>query len=217
MNEQVVQERYRELLKQVEQWAQGFGGRLVLGEPVAEDDLALLPELLGVPPSEGGDVLAPGLREFWRMCASARVEVLRAEEDEPPEWTALPADFRVYSPDEVLECTRWVRISAGVAIGHRPITTAHLVPFAAAHRLPRDVQWCVTPSGEGQERPALVLNHMGELDWARFQDTRRFVWEETHAASGPVFGTFLDWLEAYVANVRVLPPEDLYPDGVTPP
>ncbi|QSQ17738.1 hypothetical protein [Myxococcus landrumensis] len=217
MSEQVVQARYRELLKQVEQWAQGFGGRLVLGEPVAEDDLALLPELLGVPPSEGGDVLAPGLKEFWRVCASARVEVLRAEDGEAPEWTALPADFRVYSPDEVLESTRWVRIPAGVAIGNRPITTEHLVPIAAAHRLPRDVQWCIAPSSGGQERPAFVRNHMDELGWARFQDTRRFVWEEARTASGPVFDTFLDWLESYVANVRALPPEDLYPDGVTPP
>ncbi|RKG56378.1 hypothetical protein D7X30_22620 [Corallococcus sp. AB011P] len=216
MSEQSVQPRYRALLADVEQWAKGFGGRLVLGPPVSEEDLELLPELLGGPPPAGGSALAPGLREFWRLHAFARVEVPRAEEGEQAVWTALPANFRVYSPDEVLESLALVRIPSGVTLDNRPITTSHLVPFAAAYLLPRDIQWCIATSGGDLKAPTLVLNHMGELAWACFQDTRRFVWEQRGHAPSHVFDTFLDWFESYVRDIRALAPERLYPDGVHP-
>ncbi|WP_426732810.1 hypothetical protein [Myxococcus faecalis] len=208
-----TQVHYQRLLADGEAWAKGFGGRLVLGPPVPEEDLALLPELLGTSASTGAP-LPSGLLDFWRLCGFARVEVLRAEDGEEAVWTALPADFRVYSPDEMLASLSLVRIPAGVTRDQHPITTAHLIPFAAAHRLPREVQWCIATNGGGLKAPVLVLNRMDALAWACLQDSGRFVWETTGQKPGPVFDHFLDWLEAYVRDVRDTAPEDLYPDGV---
>jgi hypothetical protein len=213
MSEQALRSRYRELLDEVAGWAKGFGGRLVLGEPVPDEDIDLVPELLGLQPSVGGSALPPGLREFWRLYAFARVEV-RRDWDEVDAWTPLPANFRVYSPDEVLEETRWVRIPSGVTSGSRPITTSHLFALAASDVLPRDAQWCVATSGGPLPVPAIVLNPMDELTWARVQDTGQCLWAEEKTAHGPVFGTFLDWLEHYVRHTCQLAPEALYPDGV---
>jgi hypothetical protein len=138
MSKRASQERFRELLNDVAGWAAGFGGRLVLGPPVPDEDIALLPELLGLPVPPGGEVLPDGLREFWGLCAFARVEVPDAEEDGG--WRTLPANFRVYSPDEVLDATRWVRIPDDVTLGNRRITTAHLFALAVSDVLPRDAQ-----------------------------------------------------------------------------
>ncbi|AKF85141.1 hypothetical protein SAMN05443572_11336 [Myxococcus fulvus] len=208
-----TQAHYRRLLAEVEAWAKGFGGRLVLGPPVSEEDLALLPELLGTSATSVAP-LPSGLLDFWRLCGFARVEVLRAEDDAEPVWTALPANFRVYSPDEVMASLSQVRIPAGVTRDRHPITTEHLIPFAAANRLPQDVQWCIATSGGGLKAPVLVRNHMDELAWACFQDSGRFVWETEGQRPGAVFDSFLDWLDAYARDVRDTAPEDLYPDGV---
>lgn len=213
MDSGVLQDHYRELLRNVAAWAEGFGGRLVLGEPVTDEDLDLMPELLGLPPP----ALPPGLRDFWKLHAFARVEVLRAEDDEEPAWTPLPANFRVYSPDEVLEATRQVHIPEGVELDNRRITTSHLFAIAACDVLPHDAQWCVTGEAGAQPGPAIVRNHMDELGWARFQDTGHLVWAEQQTPRGPLFASFQDWLEHYVRHTCQLAPEALYPDGVVAP
>ncbi|MCY1083358.1 hypothetical protein [Archangium lansingense] len=210
MSKRASQERFRELLNDVAGWAAGFGGRLVLGPPVPDEDIALLPELLGLPVPPGGEVLPDGLRDFWGLCAFARVEVPDAEEEGG--WRTLPANFRVYSPDEVLDATRWVRIPDDVTLGNRRITTAHLFALAVSDVLPRDAQWCVAAAQGSLPGPVIVHNHMDELQWARFQDTGRYVGE---GESAGVFASFLEWFEHYVRHVRALRPEALYPDGVT--
>ncbi|NVI96885.1 hypothetical protein HV824_01935 [Myxococcus sp. AM009] len=213
MHEQALQSRYWELLESVEAWAKGFGGRLVLGPPVPDEDIDLVPELLGLPSSNGRPVLPAGLREFWRRWAFARVEV--RDWDDGGAWTPLPANFRVYSPDDVLEETRWVRIPSDVTRDNRPLSTTHLYALAAGDVLPRDAQWCVAASGSALTSPAIVLNHMGELTWARLQDSGQFVWEAQQAAQSATFTTFLDWFEHYVRHTCKLAPDALYPDGVT--
>lgn len=213
MDELPPHRRYRELLKDVADWAEAFGGRLVLGEPASDDVIDLVPEMLGLRPSAAGPALPPGLRAFWRLCSFARVEVPDASDGEDA-WTTLPANFRVYSPDEVLESTGKVHIPMGVKPDGRPLTTSHLFAIAACDVLPRDAQWCVAPEGGTRPGPVIVRNHMDELGWARFQDTGRFVWAEKQLAHGPVFGSFRDWLEHYVRHACQIAPEDLYPDGV---